>query len=309
MQVAVLPSIEEKAIAVNNISCLLRKQLSASLSPSFEETVSSYSSFIFVESGTALVSIGEKDFILESGSILFVPPSQFHLIKSADGLDVTYIFTSFETSSEIIKKIPSKPIKCNSSYYHYLATAIENAEFLLINSLDNEVIEYRDTYINKYNQAIQITYNCLEIFLLLLSSNIEIEPIKESHKQTRHTNITANVEIYLKERIRENISLLETAQHFGYSVSNIQKIFKAVTGQSIIVYFNKLKLEEAKRLISENNMTFSQISSYLSFSNPNYFSRIFKTTVGMTPTEYANLYQKEHSNQQNKHETKNKKSI
>ena len=294
MQVINLPSLEEKPIIIDHIEFIARKQITSTHSSSFLETVNSFTSFVFIESGTAFVSVGDKNFILESGDIILIPPSQFHLVKSADGLPVTYIYSALSTTSDIVKKLLYKPIRANANY-NYLAMALENAECILSNiSVDsNADSTLKEVYTNKFNHTMQITYTCLELFLLLLSSNIEIPTVKESHKQTRHANITASVEEYLKERVKENISLQETAQHFGYSVSNIQKIFKAVTGQSIIVYFNKLKLEEAKRLIVENGMTFSQISSYLSFSNPNYFSRIFKTTVGMTPTEYANLHQKD----------------
>ena len=121
--------------------------------------------------------------------------------------------------------------------------------------------------------------------------NDSAPPSKDSNKLIHHANIAASVEAYLSDHVRESISLEETALHFGYSVSNLQKIFKAVTGESIIVYFNKLKLAEAKRLISQTNMNFSQISSYLGYSTSNYFSRIFKATVGLTPTEYSNVTQ------------------
>ena len=294
MQVIKFPSLDEKPIVVRHIEFFIRKQITNAHSPSFLETMNDFTSLIFIESGTAFLSVGDRNYILESGNVFLVPPSQFHIVKSADGLPVSYIYTAFSSDSDIIIKMLSKPLVGNANY-NYLSIALENAEKALHNIIDNTNPEsaVKEIFATRFRHSMQIAYNCLELFILNLSSTIEIEHIKESHKQTRHANITASVEEYLKERVKENISLQETAQHFGYSVSNIQKIFKAVTGQSIIVYFNKLKLEEAKRLIIENSMTFSQISSYLSFSNPNYFSRIFKTTVGMTPTEYANLHQQE----------------
>lgn len=308
MQATYIPPINNRSMVIDHLICLDRKHITTTYAPSLENAVNNYTSFVFVESGTSFISIGDKNYIVDSGSIVFIPPAQFHFIKSADGLPVSYIYASFISNSDIIKNFSSRPIKCNASDYNYLIVALDNAEAALaglVDNIDSQSSDFRDIYSNKINANLQIAYNSIELFLLILSANTIVEPVRESHKQTRHANITASVEEYLKARIRENISLQETAQHFGYSVSNIQKIFKAVTGQSIIVYFNKLKLEEAKKLIVENNMTFSQISSFLSFSNPNYFSRIFKTTVGMTPTEYANLHQKEKAED----EIKNSKAI
>lgn len=307
VQTTHIPPIDDRIMVIERLICLDRMHITTTYAPSLEDSINNYTSFIFVESGTAFVSIGDKNYIVDSGNIIFIPPTQFHFLKSADGLPVSYIYASFISNSDIIKSFSSRPIRCNASDYNYLIVALDNAESALaglLDKTDSQLSHLKDAYTNKCNTHMQIAYKSIELFLLILSANTIVEPVRESHKQTRHANITASVEEYLKARIRENISLQETAQHFGYSVSNIQKIFKAVTGQSIIVYFNKLKLEEAKKLIIENNMTFSQISSFLSFSNPNYFSRIFKTTVGMTPTEYANLHQKEKAED----ETKNSKA-
>ncbi len=292
MQKELLPNISNKMISVTHLVSIARKHLTCSDTPDMSDTINNYWNFIFVESGTAIVTVGEKTYMLESGHIIFIFPNQFHYIHSADDSTVSYISCSFISDSTMLLNLKNAPIRCSENDYSYLLTSLNSASSAL--SLYKEASNYnhKDVYPFQLAQKLQVAYNSIEIFILIVSSHKPTETPKESHKQTRHANITAGVEEYLAERVRETISLQDTAQHFGYSVSNIQKIFKAVTGQSIIVYFNKLKLEEAKKLIAENNMTFSQIASYLGYSNPNYFSRIFKTTVGMTPTEYANLHQK-----------------
>ncbi len=292
MQKELLPNISNKIISIKHLISIARKHSTHSENPDKGDTLNNYWNFIFVESGTAVVTVGDKNYIIESGHIIFIFPNQFHYIHSADDSTVSYISCSFISDSTILLSLKNGPIRCSEKDYSYLLTALNSAYSAL--SLYKEVsnYNYKDTYQPQLAQKLQVAYNSIEIFIIIVSNNKPTETPKETHKQTRHANITAGVEEYLAERVRETISLQDTAQHFGYSVSNIQKIFKAVTGQSIIVYFNKLKLEEAKKLIAENNMTFSQIASYLGYSNPNYFSRIFKTTVGMTPTEYANLHQK-----------------
>ena len=51
--------------------------------------------------------------------------------------------------------------------------------------------------------------------------------------------------------------------------------------------FLDLKLKEAKRLIRESSLNFTEISELLGFNSLHYFSRLFKERVGMTPSEYA----------------------
>ncbi len=282
----------QKLIKIDYIADIIRQQTDVKGYSENDAAVLSCWSLIFIKTGKAAVSVGNRTFITNSESVILVPEGVGHSVFSADGSPVCYTTIIFDTSSEHIKTVPALPIHCRAEIMEILNSALEFAEQNLKNGFFAYAPAAGDLRFAGFNINMQIMQSYLELFLLLLSASPTPEPTKESHKQTRHANITQSVEDYLKEHIRENISLLETAQHFGYSVSNIQKIFKSVTGQSIIVYFNRMKLEEAKRLIAESPMTFSQISNYLSFSNPNYFSRIFKTTVGMTPTEYAGIYGK-----------------
>ena len=72
----------------------------------------------------------------------------------------------------------------------------------------------------------------------------------------------------------------------GYGKSYLSRIFKEQTGDTISRYAAVKKTDEAKRLIRESNLNFSQISDRLSFDNPQYFSRVFRRITGMTPTEF-----------------------
>jgi two-component system response regulator YesN len=78
----------------------------------------------------------------------------------------------------------------------------------------------------------------------------------------------------------------------GYSKSYVSQVFRQTTGESVISYFNRLKIKEAKRLIRENRLTMSEISDALSYNDPRYFSLMFKRITGKTPTEYKNSINK-----------------
>ena len=52
-------------------------------------------------------------------------------------------------------------------------------------------------------------------------------------------------------------------------------------------FFSSLKIERAKQLIREDSRNITEIAEALSYSSVYYFSRAFKKSTGMTPTEYA----------------------
>jgi len=67
----------------------------------------------------------------------------------------------------------------------------------------------------------------------------------------------------------------------------MKKLFRAQTGQGVIDYFIDLKISEAKRLIAEGTMNFSQIAAFLGYDNSCYFSNLFRARTEMTMTDYS----------------------
>lgn len=89
--------------------------------------------------------------------------------------------------------------------------------------------------------------------------------------------------------INENLTIEKICSTLHYNRSYIFKQFKKNTGSSIIAYFNKMKIEKAKQLLRETDMSVTAISEYLTFESPNYFSKLFKKTTGHTPSTYRKI--------------------
>ena len=78
------------------------------------------------------------------------------------------------------------------------------------------------------------------------------------------------------------------AGYLGYSDVYFCKMFKQNIGKSFIVYLNELRIEKAKKLLSRPEINIKDISAEAGFRDANYFTRVFKRMVGMTPSEYRN---------------------
>ncbi|QIK86217.1 AraC family transcriptional regulator [Erysipelothrix sp. HDW6B] len=84
------------------------------------------------------------------------------------------------------------------------------------------------------------------------------------------------------------ISISEVAAHVNMSSSQLTRIFKQQLHQTPYNYLLDKKLEMARLLLSESFLTVQQISDRLAFSDPQYFSNIFKRKSGYTPTQWRN---------------------
>ena len=91
---------------------------------------------------------------------------------------------------------------------------------------------------------------------------------------------------YLAAHYSEAITLPSLAAALGISVSQLKRVFHEQIGQSMVRYLTALRIGEAKRLIREGNLTFTQIAERIGIESIYYFSNLFKKQTGMSPTEY-----------------------
>ena len=88
------------------------------------------------------------------------------------------------------------------------------------------------------------------------------------------------------KNIEDTISINEICDAVGYSRAYIFKEFKKNTGKSVMAYYTGLKVERAKQLLRERELSVRQIAERLGFDSANYFSKVFRAHTGQTPTAY-----------------------
>lgn len=92
---------------------------------------------------------------------------------------------------------------------------------------------------------------------------------------------------YIDDHYLSMNGLEAMADLFHFSSSYITRIFKKQYGLPPLRYLLRLRIEEAKRLIEENDdLNIADVSQAVGYEDQHYFSRIFKSTTGMTPSEY-----------------------
>ncbi len=91
---------------------------------------------------------------------------------------------------------------------------------------------------------------------------------------------------YMKSNFQHNVSLDDVSRVVNVSSYYFSKVFKESMKENFIDYLTKLRIEEAKRLLGEKQLSVKEICVEVGYGDPNYFSRIFKKYEGITPTEY-----------------------
>ena len=95
--------------------------------------------------------------------------------------------------------------------------------------------------------------------------------------------------LFMQEKINENISLNELSSRYNYSVSRFSNLFRQKTGYAPIDYFVQMKMQKACQQLNFTDRSVKDIAFSMGFDDPYYFSKRFRTIIGMSPKKYRSL--------------------
>ncbi len=93
---------------------------------------------------------------------------------------------------------------------------------------------------------------------------------------------------YVNRHYAEKITLRDVCERCCCSRSAVSHTFKKTTGKSFREYLIAKRLQTAKLLLVHSGLSITEISASVGFSDSNYFSNVFKKTVGISPRTFRN---------------------
>ncbi|WNR46316.1 AraC family transcriptional regulator [Paenibacillus roseipurpureus] len=93
---------------------------------------------------------------------------------------------------------------------------------------------------------------------------------------------------YMLQNYDREIQVKDIALAVNLHPGYLQRVFKAVTGQTLVQYLTAIRMEKAQMLLLETDIPISDISEYVGIGSRQYFHMLFKAHTNTTPTEYRN---------------------
>ncbi|WP_191567257.1 helix-turn-helix domain-containing protein [Metabacillus idriensis] len=239
---------------------------------SWSPTNKNYTEILFVRQGHGQYIDGKSVLTLNPGNMFISYPSENTEIK-------------FESNNEIsaaiivVKDFNIKYLYVNNSPEQWILSFKDN-----YNMIDNYLSEIKDEIDNP-------TFGSEEIvsFLLFTILTLILRKIYGYNNPTQKT-IPEIVSDYIRDNFQKDLSLDDIASSVHLSPYYLIRIFKEKEGLSPIQYLIKIRLEEAKRLLTTNDQSIQEIANYVGYSNPNYFNIVFKKFTGYSPGKFRKKF-------------------
>ena len=247
---------------------------------------------VYADKGDLICSIEDNEIVLKEGEVIFHKPGVTHAHR-ADGRRAPNVFIiSFECKNEAIRYFEDRHMAVDKSLLRFIFAIIDESK----RTFD---LPYSDPELKKMklleNPALggqQLIKNYLELLLInLMRSETEknsSEAVFLPQEQFDEL-ISDRVIEYMKEHVDERLSVADICSILHYNKSYIFRQFKKTTGSSLMAYFVKMKVQKAKEMLRETDLSVATISDKLSFDSPNYFSKTFKKITGYTPSTYRKM--------------------
>lgn len=109
---------------------------------------------------------------------------------------------------------------------------------------------------------------------------------EESTEKLRMHAVAESIRIYIEAHYTEDIALQDVAEAMNYSDAYFCKLFKQCFDKSFVTYLTDFRVDKAKEMLADIKVNIKDVSINVGYRDSNYFTKVFKRVVGVTPSEY-----------------------
>lgn len=215
---------------------------------------------IYVISGQCMMSINNKDIVLNQGNCIVINRNASHnfYVNGENGCKINQLEVRIDDNL-----IDSDYVKLDNGYI--MATAMNDILFFQ-SQIDGECDRER-----------------------LIALGIEKVAILSHSLKSGHTDeepLVIKAVEYIKDNYTYDIGCVSVARHIGISDRYLRKVFEKSVGMTPKDYISNLKMERAKVLLIHSTKTIADIAGCVGYNTIQYFSEVFKRRIGVSPSEF-----------------------
>lgn len=221
----------------------------------------------YVCNGTGFIHTPGRVQPLSEGDIFFTFPAAPFCIES--GADFSYMYISFigSRANMIMQKLK---ISKNNFLFSDCAKAYDFWKSGI--GVNSELTDLISESILLYT------------FFFLGSKMLTFEP------GSRQNSAAQVIKKYVDDNFSvAGLSLESISDELSYNKKYISSVFKKDYGVGLVEYLNTIRIQHSCTLIKQGFTSVCDIAAYCGYSDPQYFSKVFKQKMGLSPSEYIRI--------------------
>ena len=233
-----------------------------------------YTELFYIVGGDGQFQIDDTCFPVQAHQMVIVNPNIMHTEVSYEAHALEYIVMGIEGMEMTMPE------------------SDENRYCIYTFPPDNDVLACMRGILREMQtrekEYLRVCQACMEIILVQLMRNISVS-VTQKVTHSANNRQSAAIRHYIDQHYKEKLTLEQLAEEVNVNKYYLAHAFKQEYGISPINYLIACRIREGKRLLTETDLSLSQIAGILGFSSASYFSQSFRKAEGISPVEYRKL--------------------
>lgn len=133
---------------------------------------------------------------------------------------------------------------------------------------------------------------CSKIFQIDMDRESQLSFIIFKGQKQHSDDVVKKAQEFIEKHSHEKISIQHLSSRFAVGRRNFDRRFIRATGETPLVYSQRVRIESAKRAFETSRKTVSEVMHQVGYSDAKAFREIFRKVTGISPLEYRSKYQK-----------------
>ena len=261
-----VPSFQNAPIDVNTVNFVLE-----SSDVGEKEGIRSVYSLFLITRGSGELVLDDRHYDLEKGNLFLILPSARYSIRAKQDLEYAYVSFLGVGAPILVQRLT------------------KNGVMKIFEGTDGLIAYWKQALAHAHPKNIDlISKGVLEYSTALLIDDVPQESATKS---------VVRIEQYIRRNFTlPGIRLHSVAKQFGYSEKYLSKLFLRHTGMHFGEYLTNLRINAACGLMQERQSSVKEVAFACGFTDPLYFSKVFKVKMGVTPSAFlqesgANIFE------------------
>ena len=255
----------------------------------------------YILEGERFYFIGQRTYHIQKGCLVFVNKNLIHKTGMAQ--------SSYH--DRILIEFCGEPFGSFFSYFNDLSLEnfFENNTGVIAldpqkqSFVENLLLEMQSEIHHKapgYRLSVMMKLSTLLIFAMRYrEKHLEAQEVSAESPKHKRVDEVAN---YIINHCNEQLSLESVAETFYVNKCYLSRIFKEVTSFTINEYINVHRINNAQMLLTDTDLSITEIALQCGYESLTYFEKVFKTYREISPLKYRNEYKRLHHKRTSKAE-------